>query len=170
MAMTAAERKRQERARKRQAGDSALEATRPYCQTPFFEFFGDHPDALNFDMALDTAGIEPPALDDDRGPASRTGQIEAGSPDAYSGFEGSIGRAEVIIGALLDAADELAAIVNAYKRQEIDRAVAELEESTISDVEQRRRVVSELIVLRGLQRALAGTYQRRLPRWKVKLG
>lgn len=168
MAMTAAERKRQERARKRQARESALEATRPYCRKPFFEFFGAHPDALNFDMALDAAGICPPAWEDDRGPASWSGQIEAGSPDAYSGYKGSIGRAEVTIGALLDAAGELAAIVNAYKRQEIDRAVADLETSDFADVDQRRSVVRELMALRGMQQSLEGAYQRRIPRWELK--
>ena len=87
-----------------------------------------------------------------------------GVENPFEGVEGAIGRAEVTIGCLIDAAAELAAIVNRYKRQELEARLAELESSTEID---RAEAMKEAVRLNKMLDLLNKQVRRAFPQWGV---
>ena len=173
MVKTATERTRAFRARKRAASDEAPDATLPYQQSSFAEFYGEN--LTDVQIPLDIAGIQAPDFSEfDANPKSATGaieqiDIEGGEPGAtYAGAKGAIGRAEIMVAAWLDAASELASIINRYKTQEIDRAIRELEHADLSDPSEKKRALSEIVRLSRIRDRLGKKVRRVLSEWKVK--
>ena len=138
---------------------------------PFFEAFQDDGNASNVDMSLDCAGIEPVLFEDDSGPKSSTGQIEQMAADsgeeAYLGAHNSLGRAEVLVGCLIDAAAELASIINAYKRKEIRQRIAEIEEADLSDPVARKAALARIVQLNKLMDQLDKQVRWTFKQWKI---
>ncbi|MAW85522.1 MAG: hypothetical protein CMJ42_03215 [Phyllobacteriaceae bacterium] len=133
----------------RQPGDD----TSPIQKTPFFEFFDSDPNASEFVIPLRVANIDPPGFEDDKG---------AIFPDDLAGLDlpsasNSVERAELIVDCLLDAAAGLAGVVNRYKKQEIDRALANQEPDDAPH-------------LMKLREHLEKNARWTLPQWKVKGG
>lgn len=156
MAKSPAQRTREFRDRQRQALQGVVDATQRIQRDPFFKFYNDHGDKISVDIAMNTAGLPDLVFKDDNGPKSHDGEIERHYPDAYEGRERSIGRAEVVIGCLLDAAAELARIVNAYKREAIQREEDRLGELTgEATPEERKKILAELVKLNRLMDRLA---------------
>ena len=169
MVKTPAEYQRDYRERKRRAQEARQEATRTFLRQPFFKFFEDDPDASNFEMSLDVAGIYPHQFEDDRDPRSATGEIEKGCSYDYVDHTGSIGRAEIMVANLLDAASQLAGIVNRYKRKEIEREEDRLHElAGQATPEVRREILNELTKLNRIVGLLDKEVRRSLPQWKIK--
>ena len=138
---------------------------------PFFEAFEDDANAINVDISLDCAGIEPVQFLDDSGPKSFTGQIENLAADnedeAYQGAKNSLGRAEVMVGCLIDAAAELAGIINSYKRKEIRQRIAEIETSDLADPEVRRTALAQIVRLNKLMDQLDKQVRWTFNQWKI---
>lgn len=153
MAMTNAERQRRHYERRKQAMRLPGDDTGSIQKMPFFEFFDSDPNTSDFIIPLRLANIDPPGFDDDSA---------AIFPDDLAGLDltpanNSIERAEMIVDCLLDAAAGLAGVINRYKKQEIDRALAEKGPDD----------ASHLVKLREqLERNARWT----LPQWKVKGG
>jgi hypothetical protein len=80
---------------------------------------------------------------------------------------GSIGHAEKAVSFLLDAATQLAAYINDYKKQEIDRAIADLEASGLSDPATRKQALAEIVRLTKMREQLNKGHRRTLPQWRV---
>lgn len=138
---------------------------------PFFEAFQDDGNATSVDIALDCAGIEPVLFEDDRGPKSSTGQIEQMAEErgeeAYLGADNSLGRAEVMVGCLIDAAAELASIINAYKRNEIRLRIAEIEQADLSDPVARKVALAQIVRLNKLMDQLDRQVRWTFKQWKA---
>lgn len=170
MALTEAEKKRAQRARKEAEHKAQQDNTFPYLKRTFSELSDETAGFTDFEMALELAGIEPPRFEDERGPAEFTVNREAigvdlyGIENIYPGAEGAIGRAEVIIGCLIDAAAELADEVNNYKRHEIENRLAELESPDTAD---RATAMSEAVKLNKILDQLDKQVRRSFPQWKV---
>ena len=139
---------------------------------PFFEAFEDDGNASNVDISLDIAGIEPVVFSDDSGPKSSTGQIEQmaneSGEEAYQGAHNSLGRAEVMVGCLIDAAAELASIINTYKRKEIRQRIAEIEESDLSDPVARKAALAQMVRLNRLMDQLDKQVRWTFKQWKIE--
>lgn len=174
MAMTAAERKRKQVAREKEERQRLADATYPYLSTPFFEVVEEDGNWSSVTLALELAGLEPPIFRDDGGP------LENALPDAlpsdeedrinaFSGASGSIGRAEVIVGCLLDAATELAQIINNYKRAELKKFRQQTEAQDLSDPAARKKALQDLLRMEKIEGMLARKVRRELPAWCVKL-
>jgi hypothetical protein len=142
--------------------------------TPFWERFQKDGNAINVEMALDIAGIGMPPFADDSDPKSASGEIERGfandgipelNPFAKGG--GSLARAEIMIGSLIDAAVSLAQIVNNYKRDEINARIAELEQSDLSDPAVKKKAFADMARLKKMLDQLDKQVRWTFPQWKV---
>ena len=169
-----AQRRWRERQKQKRLADLKLPDTRhdasPFRQ-PFFEAFQDDGNTSNVEISLDYAGIEPVSFPDDSGPKSFTGQIEQMATDsgeeAYRGAQKSLGRAEVMVGCLIDAAAELASIINTYKRKEIRQRIVEMEESDLTDPVARKAALAQIVRLNKLLDQLDKQVRWTFKQWKI---
>lgn len=170
MAQTPAEKQKAYRERKKKEERLAQESSAPYLKKLFSEFWEESAGFSDFELPLELAGIEPPTFEDERDPADVTKNAEAigleeyGIKSIYGSRTGAIGRAEVIIGSLIDAASELAAVVNNYKKQEIKDRLSELESSNEAD---RATAMKEAVRLSKMLDQLSKRVRRDFPQWKV---
>ncbi|MDE4096663.1 hypothetical protein [Phaeobacter gallaeciensis] len=165
MAMTEAEKKRVQRQRADVARRAEVDSTYPYLKETFSEFLDHEGNYSNVEIALGLAGIEAPLIDDERDPeAFALEDVIAGVENPFPGAKGAIGRAEVMVDCFIDAAIELAAIVNNYKRAEITARFAELEHSSETD---RAEAMKEAVRLNKMLDQLNKQVRRSFPQWKV---
>jgi hypothetical protein len=167
MALTARERKRRQVEREQIARKLRDDVALAYVKKPFFEVIAGHHNELLITMSLDAAGFAMPGWTDDSGPKSASGQIE--NYDAFEGHQGSIGRAEVMIEGLLDAASELAEIVNEYKREALAQRLDELASNPSADDETRRVEFQEAIKVSKALEHLQRRVRRDIAQWSAKL-
>ena len=137
---------------------------------PFFSSRELEANWSNVELCLDLAGIEAPDFSDDSGPKSLNDVYEGAAKDAgdkpYDGAQTSLARAEVVIGCLIDAASEMASIVNAYKRREIAERISEIEESDMSDPLQRKNALDQMVRLTKLRDQLDKSIRWTFRKWK----
>lgn len=168
MALTPAEKQRKYRERLRKQEAKQSNALASVYQSPFHEFFDHQGYDLDFELALALAGIVPPEFDDDRGPEAfvlngATDDLD----DPFNGATGALGRAEVMIGCLTDAAVALASLVNAYKRQEIKARLAEIEASDLSEPDVKKAALQQAARLQKMLDQLDKQVRWTFPQWKV---
>jgi hypothetical protein len=178
MAMTNAEkvrayRERQKAAKKAELHQEDATGANKLMRTPFFEAYQRNGNAMNVELALDTAGIELPTFDDDSGPKSVSGEVEGmfeSDPDQspYAKGGGSLARAEIMVGCLIDAASELAGIINTHKRDEIAARIAELEQSDLSDPVTKKKALTDMVRLRKILDQLNKQVRWTFPQWKAQ--
>ncbi len=141
---------------------------------PFFEAYENDGNAQNVDISLDVAGIAPLVFSDDSGPKSFTGLIEQGADEngeeAYIGARDSLGRAEIAVGCLIEAAAELAGIINSYKRKEVMQRIAEIEASDLSDQAERKAALAQIVRLNKLLDQLSKQVRWTFRQWKIDEG
>ena len=118
-------------------------------RAPFFEYLeeiGFHTTS-DFSSAFDLAGIPMPRFEDDFGPAEHTLDFP-GDPVAanefFSDVKGSLGRAEAMVGYLIDAAVDLATHVNEFKKAEIKARISEIEASDLSELAAKKAALNEV--------------------------
>lgn len=165
MALTPAEKQKayreRELAERRAAPDSAL----PYLRETFSEFLEREGNYQNVEIALGLAGFEAPLIDDERDPeACALEEAVAGVENPFPGSKGALGRAQVIIECLIDAANELANVVNNYEREQLEARLAELESSDTTD---RATAISEAVKLNKMLDLLNKRVRKDFPQWKV---
>ena len=73
-----------------------------------------------------------------------------------------------MIDLLLEAASELANIVNRYKRDELAARRKEIEESDLSDPEERRTAIDNITQITRIEAELSKNVRQTLPIWKIK--
>jgi hypothetical protein len=165
MTLTPAEKQRRYRQRQKQEGRAASFAMADVFRKPFFEFDGD----LDFDHALSLAGIPAPTFVDDRGPKDfvLNGATDGVESPFLSIAQGSLGRAELIIGCLADAATALATQVNKYKRSEIKQRITEIEAQDLTDPETKKAAFKEVTRLNKMLDQLSKQVRWTFPEWTV---
>lgn len=144
--------------------------------TPFFKFFPiDEQVGSQFSQALELAGILPPVFEDDSGPETSTlddlrDDFEKDSlSNPFGTAKGSsLGRAEVLVGCLLDAAYDLAGWINDYKKAEIADRIVDLENAELSDQDSKRAAFERVSELRKMLEDLEKSVRWQLPQWKVE--
>lgn len=168
MALTPAETQRRYRQRLKMKAKLANIAALSDFREPFFEFLSDR--STSFEESLAIAGVYAPTFDDDRGPRpfGKNGVFDHVHDDP--GLEddvGSLGRAELVVSALTDAASELAAQINAYKRSEIKARLAEIEASDLSDPDAKKAALKNAARLNKMLDQLDKQVRFTFPQWKV---
>lgn len=169
MALSPADAQRQYRQRLKEKAKLANIATFDDFRTPFFEFFNERSSSLGECLAI--GGMFAPEFGDDTGPRSH------GKNDVFSSVDAdaaelaesvrSLGRAELVIDALLDAANELASQVKAYKQTEIKARLAEIEASDLSDTETKKAALKVSARLNKMLDQLDKQVRYTFPQWKV---
>jgi len=123
MALSNAEKVRRYRERQKAAQRTASDLTHPHIAAPFYLAAQVDPNWSDVELAFDLMGIEPPTFEDDGGPHS-SGSGGLDDEEAYENVPAnSLGRAEVMVGSLLDAATALSLIINRFKLAEIEKAI-----------------------------------------------
>tara|TARA_R100001369_G_C3318651_1_gene168547 strand:+ start:1432 stop:1953 length:522 start_codon:yes stop_codon:yes gene_type:complete len=172
MAMSAKERKQKQLENERKELARQMDATYPYLKVPFFEFL-ENSDWSDVQQCFESIGVEPPMFEDDRGPAEVASdncfRTEEDRVEAFKSSEKSIGRAEVMVDMLLDAAQELSAMINKFKLRELQRRREELEQSDWSDPEQRSKALAHAAEISRLQDELKKNVRRTFQTWRVKV-
>lgn len=170
MPMSPLERKRKQLERDRAALRELVDSTYPFLRTPFHEWLsGTDWEAAEHD--INAAGMNMPVLEDDRGPASFDGTVEQGASEdwhPYAGYVGSIGRAESMIDYLLAALSQMTIAINAYKIEQLNARIAELENADLSDKDAKREALANIVQLTKMKEHLGKTVRVSLPQWKVK--
>lgn len=165
MAKTSTERMREKKERDEAARRTMADATYPYLKRTFSELADAHDGFTEFQLPLWTAGIEAPSFADERGPeAFVLEDATQGVDNPFGETQGAVGRAEVIVACLIDAAIELAEVVNSYKRHEIEARLAELESSSDTN---RATAMKEAVRLNKMLDQLDKQVRRSFPQWKV---
>lgn len=168
MALSAAERKRKQRERQAAERGPQVDPAYQYADVPFFEYAASHGAWSNVELMFDLMGIEPPEFLDDAGPAPHDHAAHPKVIEGYEGRLGSVGRAEIMIEHLVDAAIELASMVNAYKVEAVERRISELEEADLLTPEARKAAVVELGALQQMKERLSKGVRRTLPEWSAR--
>ncbi|VVT16314.1 conserved hypothetical protein [Roseovarius sp. EC-HK134] len=173
MAMSARERKQKQLENERRELARQMDATYPYLKVPFFEYLSEDGNWTSVQLCFDLMGFEPPFFEDDRGPADVAGEDcfddEEQRIETFKSSEKSIGRAEVMMDLLLDAAMELSGIINSYKQGELQKRRQELEQADLSDPEQRSMALQDAAEIARLQEELQKNVRRTFQTWRVKV-
>ena len=171
MAKTALERKRESLERKRQAAERLPDATAAFRTISFSEYYSEHDIEVMFNF--DVAGLPPLEFEnDDEDPRSYSGEIEAGDdPEhgTYDGYHGAIGRAEITVISLMQAAEALARLINNYKRDLIKAEQERLNGlADEADADRRREILAQMVKLDRLRERLDKNVRWTVPEWKLK--
>jgi hypothetical protein len=171
MAMTPAEKQRAYRQRQKERAEAEMKAgedLQRVLRRPFSEWVLEDPNYPDFEMVLSLAGIPAPEFDDERGPEEfALNDVTVSMDEPFGTATGAIGRAEVIVGCLIDAASTLAQVVNTYKREEIGRRIAELESENWATQEERAAAMREAVKLHEMMGRLEKQVRRNFPQWKI---
>lgn len=177
MALSNAEKVRRYRERQKAKKQSELKqptATSEIFKASFCEFFtADEQLGSQYVQALELAGIVPVMFNDDSGPEASTLDDlrddfeDRGSSNPFGDAKGSsLGKAEVLVASLLDAASDLASWINDYKKSEIKARIAELEAAELPDTDARRDAFTKVAELNKMLDELNKTIRWPLPVWK----
>ncbi|MDH6268276.1 hypothetical protein M2360_003681 [Rhizobium sp. SG_E_25_P2] len=165
---TSADYQREYRQRKKKEDSRKADAANPVFRRPFNEYY-DWQDTTGVDIPFDVMGVDWLTFDDDSGPKPKTDQIDPEEfAEDYAAFKGSLGRAELTIGCLLDAAVALAEIVNAYKTEEIAARIAEIEAADLTNPAIKKQALADIAKLTRYRDELSKSVRWTLPQWKVK--
>ncbi len=173
MALSAKERKQKQLEKERQELARKTDATYPFINTPFFQHLERDGNWSSVELCFELLGMDPPVFEDDRGPADFAAE-ECFSTDeerieAFQCSEKSIGRAEVMVDMMLDAATELSSIINQFKQDELQNRREELEKSDLSEPNRRSEALEAAADIARLQEALRKNVRRTFPAWRIKL-
>ena len=172
MALSNAEKMRRYRERQKEKKLQELKKPTPLSdlyRTPFFRFFEpDRQRESQYVDALELAGITPLFFQDDSGPETVTlDEVQHDDGPFFGERHGtSLGKAEILVGCLLDAATDLAGWINDYKRAEIKARIAEVEASDMSTPEARKEAFARMAELTEIQAELDRTVRWPVPVWR----
>lgn len=159
MAKTPAEYQRAYRERKAELAKRAGDPTDRLASQPFNEFLPSDGNWAVIEEVLDCVGVTPPIFDAD---TDDQWQEQWGEP-----YRASMGRAERMVGAFLDAASGLADAIARYKRRAIDQAIADLEATDMTNPATKKEVLAEIVRLNRVRDQLDKQVRWSLPQWKT---
>lgn len=171
MALSAAERKRlqieREKAHARRQLDLTYALPRPDFGAWLAENAGEEMQHLT--MCYDGMNRTAPDFSADTDPVSLTGHfVYPATEDGTPSYRGALGRAELELDLLLEAAKTLAAAVNAYKRKVIADRIATIEAEDLSDPETRRQRLAEIVFLNKALERLDKSVRTDVPQWQLR--
>ena len=149
MAMTAAERKRQQIAREKAEARKQLDVVYGMDLPYLSAWMEEHQDAelSHFKLCFDGMNMTPPDLTGAHDPISQSGDFVFPADDeGKPSYRGALGRAELDVELLLEAAKTLATMINAYKRDVILARLKSLE-ADLDDPEPRSLKLSAIVEL-----------------------
>ena len=168
MAKSNAERLREFKARKEEEEKRASLTLAGVFKTPFYQFLPDNFEySSDFSDCLEFIGMAVPEFKDDRGLEDVTHYSDDLATEMIVPNLGSLGRAEVMITALTEAAEFLAKEVNAYKRAELEARLTEIEASDLSEPAVKKAALKEAARLNKMLDQLDKQVRHTFPQWRV---
>ncbi|ADE86075.1 hypothetical protein [Rhodobacter capsulatus] len=168
MAKSNAERLRAFKERKKEKEKVASLTLDGVFKTPFFETLPpDYDTESQFADSFEFIGLPTPVFNDDLGIEHHTLYSDESAAELFELNRRSLGRAEMMITALNEAAENLAFYVNKYKRTEIKARLAEIEASDLSDPETKRAALKNAARLNKMLEQLDKQVRLTFPQWKV---
>ena len=169
MALTDAERKRRSRAKQKAAVLTHDEASAlaGMARTPFFASPEMEANWSDIVMTLDSIGMDVRGFYDDSGSRSYSGEEYEYDQALEKPAANSLGRAELMMGGLISAAQQVAGLLNSYKRREIDARISEIEQSDLSDPEAKKKAFADMARLKKMRDQLDKQVRWTFPQWKV---
>jgi hypothetical protein len=163
------ERQREKRLAEMKAADQSFADN--VNRTPFFQTYNDHGESGTLHIAFDAMGMATPEFSDDSGPKSYEGILEDrdDGDDPYGGARGSLGRAEIMISCLLDAAITLAIMVQSHKLEEIEARIKDAERDLVRDPGSASKIATQLAALARMREDLQTTTRWSLPNWRTRI-
>ena len=174
MALSNVEKQRRYRERQRAKRDEELKTAdeafgHSVNRMPFFTSFQRNGNLSDFHLYFDIMNIDAPDFVDDSGPKSMFGIVEEASDDGdpYNGANGSLGRAEIMVGCLLDAATTLADMVRQHKLDEIDARIKDVEQELANDPSAAQVSSVRLAELAKMRTDLQRNIRWTVPNWQT---
>lgn len=176
MSLSPAEKQRRYRERQKQIRHRELKmperTEEDVFRKPFFEHAKESGNFQDFEFYMDLAGIEPPAFTDDSGAKSFSGEAEMTAlgfdSSPFDGADNSLGRAEMMVGCLIDAAATLAEVINDFKKRQIGERIAELEGGDLAETDTRKAAVAKIVQLNSKLDQLSKQVRWSFPQWKLR--
>jgi len=172
MALSAAERKRQQVERERARAKSKEDLTYSVPRVALGAWLDEHdpePGLVHFDMCYNGMNREPPSFKDDSDPVSRTHDfVFPSTEDGEPSYRGALGRAELEVDLLIEAAKTLATMINAYKRDVVSNRVRQIEDSELDDRDNRASKLKEIMELNKALERLDKSIRVELPQWQLR--
>jgi hypothetical protein len=172
MAMTATERKRLQVERDKERAKRLPDLVYGLARPPLGAWLEEHGDPVDLEqvaICFDGMNMEPPSFDSDGGPVSKTGNfVYPTTEDGELSYPGALGRAELDVALLLEAAKSLASLLNAYKRDVIETRIAAIEAEDLSDPQIRRRRLDEIVILKKALERLDKSVRTDVNQWQLR--
>lgn len=83
-------------------------------------------------------------------------------------YRGSLGRAELEVELLVEAAKTLAQLLNDYKRSVIRERITQIETLELDDLTSRSALLSEIVMLNKALERLDRSVRADLPQWQLR--
>ena len=168
MAKSNAERLREFKARKKEEEKIASLTVDDVFKKPFFEHLPAHfDDDSAFSDSFEFIGVPTPQFTDDLGIEHHTLYSDESAQQLFQLNRRSLGRAEMMVDALIEAAQDLAWYVADYKRSEIKARLAEIEASDLSDPAAKKAALKNAARLNKMLDQLDKQVRFTFPQWKV---
>lgn len=171
MAMSAAERKRLQVAREKEQARKQMDLVLSLPRPEFGAWLAHNADEelQHLEVCFDGMNREAPDFTQDADPVSLTDDFvfptdEEGQPT----YRGALGRAELEVELLLEAAKTLAKMINAYKRGVITQRLAAIEAEDLSDPLIRSRSLAEVVTLTKALERLEKSVRTDVPQWQLR--
>ncbi|MCB6179037.1 hypothetical protein LHP98_12970 [Rhodobacter sp. Har01] len=170
--MTAAERKRLQVERDRARAKRQLDLVYVLPRPPFGTWLDDDDRASAVDhlaICYDGMNREPPNFQDDNDPVSASGHFEFPSTeDGEPSYRGALGRAELEVDLLIEAAKTLADLINDYKREVIADRIRQIELHDLDESDTRKERLKEIVELNKALERLDRSVRAELPQWQLR--
>ena len=168
MTLKPAEKQRLYRERQKVEEVKASLALTDVFRTPFFETLPeDFSYSSDFADNCELIGIPTPEFADDRGTEFFSHYSPKSSAEMIEHGMRSLGRAEMMISGLIEAAVDLAHRVNSYKRAEIKARLAEIEASDLLDSATKKAALQDATRLNKMLDQLDKQVRWTFPQWRV---
>lgn len=171
MTKSAAERKRQQVQRERERARSSDDLIYGLPRTTFGAWLEEHGGDPLKHLAICYDGMNrlPPSFGEESDPVSITGDFEFPTKeDGELSYRGALGRAELEVDLLIEAAKTLATMINAYKRDVIESRIRQIEMNELDDRDARAERLKEIVLLNQALEKLGKSIRAELPQWQLR--
>ncbi|OOY31276.1 hypothetical protein [Thioclava sp. F36-6] len=172
MAMSAAERKRLQVERQRARARQSFDLVQPISKPPLGEWLESNAQEelwQHLVMCYDGMNRQTPDFTQDTDPVSASGAFEfPTTPEGAPSYTGALGRAELEVELLLEAAKTLAKLINRYKREAISTRLSKIEKQDLADPDKRSDGLQEAVVLSKAMDKLDRSVRTDVPQWQLR--
>ena len=172
MAMTAVERKRLQVERDRAHAKKQTDLVYGLPRTTFGEWLETNDlagNALHLEICYDGMNRVPPDFAEESDPVSASGSfVFPTKKDGEPSYRGALGRAEMEVELLIEAAKTLAHMLNSYKKAVIRDRITQIETNELTDPDLRNARLKELIDLHKASERLDRSVRADLPQWQLR--